>query len=250
MRYIVKGNFYASLCRDFTEAISNTRIRVYQVESASNVVDASKSDIGYPHILTAKEIADKEHNLIGKGNTDSDGNYEIELSDNYQEESITIDIKITAAPGQKVTKKKPLQLTVQKLSPVWRDENNRFEYCYNYRFSFEFWNGIRTHFDAWVICGYLESSPKENVPIISATVSAFDADWIKDDFLGQSLTNSRGYFRIDFCDSDFKQTFLSPAINIETPISTIPTPGVYFKAVTADGTILYEEDRAESRSEE
>lgn len=250
MGYIVKGNFSASLCRDFIEAVSHARVRIYRVENDTDrrtEVNQHKKKL---HILTNREVSAKENCLIGKGRTDAKGNYEVELSDQYHDGPIAIDIKITAIPGQKETKKKPLQVMVRKLRPVWRDANIGLEYVYNYRFPFEFWSHIRTLFDAWIICGYLKSSTDDARPVVGAAVSAFDADWIKDDFLGSGITDSKGYFRIDFCGSDFKQTFLSPAINIETPISAIPSPGVYFKATASDGKVLYEEDRGEGQSDD
>lgn len=250
MGYIVKGNFTASLCRDFTEAVSNVKIRIYRFEDDAEDRNEINQDTKNPRILTKKEVSEKETFLIGKGKTDFEGNYQVELSDQYIEGQIAIDIKVIVMPGQKETKKKPLQFTVRKPRPIWRDGENSLEYIYNYRLSFEFWNHIRTLFDAWIICGYLKSSIEDRVPVVGATVSAFDVDWIKDDFLGSGVTDSKGYFRIDFSDSDFKQTFLSPAINIETPISAIPSPGVYFKVTTEDGSIIYEEDRVEGRTDE
>ncbi len=250
MRYIVKGNFCASLLLDIAEPVNEARVRIYQVEPTSqNDSENIHFDKGL-RILTEKKITNKEGYLIGKGRTDNEGNYEIELSNSYREGPIVIDLKLATIQGQNAIRDRSLQFTVQRLQPVWRVENDVLHYCWNYCFSFELWSHLRTLFDAWTICGHVKSVHEDQNPIVGVTVSAFDYDWIKDDVLGSNITDAKGYFRIDFGSTDFKKTFLSPLINIDTPISSITGPSVYFKVTSADGALLYEEKRAQGRTGE
>src|SRR5690606_13313138 len=47
---------------------------------------------------------------------------------------------------------------------------------------------------------------------------------------------------------DFKQTFLSPVINVETPFSSTSGPDLYFVVESSGGTILYEETRSDGKA--
>ena len=53
---------------------------------------------------------------------------------------------------------------------------------------------------------------KDNAPINNLKVLAFDDDPLlnPDDFLGESITNSDGFFRIDFDQSKFSGITRSP----------------------------------------
>ncbi len=84
---------------------------------------------------------------------------------------------------------------------------------------------------------------KTGGPLPGVTVTAMDADLITDDRLGSSVTDSTGHFRIDYTSADFKKTFLSPLINIETD-TTFPFfssgPDVYFKLEIGGTPITFE----------
>lgn len=126
-----------------------------------------------------------------------------------------------------------------------KDERYRWEYAIAYKW----WCYIRGHFfDAWVICGHLMNC-QTNKPIANAKVTAMDADFLTDDNLGTATTDSNGHFRIDYTSADFKKTFLSPWINIETDPSFLSFqsgPDVYFKAELG-GTKLVDETKADAR---
>ena len=86
-----------------------------------------------------------------------------------------------------------------------------------------------------------------STPLVGVKVSAFDADWITDDLLGTATTDGAGHFRIDYTSKDFKQTFLSPIINVETPFSSTAGPDLYFVIESSGGTIIYEEKKSDGK---
>jgi hypothetical protein len=57
-----------------------------------------------------------------------------------------------------------------------------------------------------------------------------DDDWITDDELGTATTDASGRFCIYYRSKDFKKTFLSPVVNVETPLLPWGNgPDIYFK---------------------
>ncbi|WP_149275592.1 transthyretin-like family protein [Pareuzebyella sediminis] len=244
MKYIVEGHFSAALCRDFSEPIGKAELKIYDLgESVDERLHLLNLD-RCQEPLEKKAILRKEEFLVGNGTTDTQGKYRIELHYTYQGGALAIDLCISNIPGQKNTPQKSVQFVVQKMTPIWRKKEEGSYYIWNYRLPFDFWSQLRISFDAWMICGYLKSKDDRKLPLKGVKVLAFDADWIKDDFLGEALTDETGAFRIDYNGKDFKRTFLSPLINVETPFRVIPGPGVYFKAQNSQGAYILEESRS------
>lgn len=243
MGYLIYGNFSARLRRDFLEDLDEVRVKIYRSDKAVKSISKETADKKYPmKILDVAEIAAKRVLLIGEGSTDASGNYRIELLPEYQEgDPVEINMEVHKVPNQKSTIDKTIQFIITTLQPVWRTEGNNLSYNWNYCLPGRFWCGIRGRFDMWTVFGSVRSSSDGKTPKAGVTVIAFDKDWIKDDRLGSAITDSSGHFRIDFCSEDFKQTFLSPLINVETPLTALPGPGVYFKIMANDGSIIYEE---------
>ena len=242
MGFYIKGNFCGSLCRNFHEPLSSVVVKVYLPEEPTTENSRTKYTFG---ILKEETVLKKIKFLIGIGKTDALGNYEIKLSDQYNGGPVAFDIEVTEVPRQKVKISKKIQFTLTTLQPVWKEGGGESYYNWHYCLPFKFWASIRTAFDAWMICGYVKSASDHRIPIAGAKVSAYDSDWIKDDFLGTVSTDSSGYFRIDYSSVDFKKTFLSPLVNVETPFSPIPGPGVYFKVASNEGVMLFEENKAD-----
>lgn len=242
MGYIIKGTVNASLFPDIRENVSDALILIYLDDDLAEIRDSSKKEA---RKLTKKEISHKQGLLIGQSKTDVKGNYEIKLSEVYQNQRITIDIKLSQAPFQKpIKRKKEIQYTLVKLNPIWRPEGQNFIYSYNHTFPFENWCHIRALLDAWTICGSLKITGGTKSKLAGFKIVVMDVDWIQDDLIGTAITDEKGYFRVDYTSVDFKKTFLSPIINVETPITTIPGPGVYFKVLSPEGKVVYREDSA------
>lgn len=242
MGFYIKGNFSGSLCLNFHEPLSNIVVKVYLPEEP--IANNRKTKYTF-EILKEAAVLKKIKFLLGVGKTDASGNYEIKLSDQYNGGPVAFDIEVTEVPNQKVKINKKIQFTLTTLQPVWKEVDGESHYSWHYCLPYNFWGGIRTAFDAWMICGYVKSAVDHRIPIAGAKITAYDSDWIKDDLLGSVSTDDSGYFRIDYSSADFKKTFLSPLINVETPFSAIPGPGVYFKVASREGVMLYEEGRSD-----
>ena len=244
----IEGNLSASLFPDILEAASEVEVLLYALEP--NCYPKGNKSNKELSILTDKEVRQKKDCLIGSGFTDDEGNYSVKVSNEYIDKAISVDFKLLKAPRQKSTKHKPIQVNVRTLKPIWRTKDYGKVYKYNYSFPFEFWYRIRTLFDAWTIYGRINLTTNPiNKRLSGYKVIAMDVDWIKDDFLGEAMTDLKGNFRIDYDSSDFKVTFLSPLINIETPVRAIPGPGVYFKVLDENDTEVYVEDRKMGHSD-
>lgn len=238
MGYIIRGNLSASLFPDIRESVGGAQVLIYSEEGQDRAKAGSKAKL---RPLPQREIGKKRKLMVGETRTDAKGYYEVVLNGDYKNQSLGIDVRLEKVPLQKITKHKPLQFHLGCLKPVWHPFGSDFTYSYSYNFSFENWYRIRRIFDAWTICGTVKPKGMGGAGLI---VTAMDVDWIQDDLIGRGVTDEKGFFRIDYNSSDFKKTFLSPLINIETPITAIPGPGVYFKVQAANGTVLYEEKSA------
>lgn len=243
MVFLIHGNFSALLGHNFIEDLKGARVKIYLPESDRAITAETVSNKKYPLlILDEKEVLAKERMLIGKGLTDTSGNYEVQLSDEYKDGPVEINIELLNVPHQKGNIDLAVQFVLTTLQPVWRTSQNGYSYNWSYCFPGLFWRDIRSRFDAWTIFGSVKFANDKKKFLSGVKVSAYDHDWIKDDDLGSAITNELGQFRIDFCSTDFKQTFLSPLINVETPFSPIPGPGVYFKVTSYNGRPIYIEE--------
>ncbi|MCG8700557.1 MAG: transthyretin-like family protein, partial [Bacteroidales bacterium] len=193
----------------------------------------------------------KQKKLLAETKTDAKGNYSVKLSDKvYKGQPVEIDVYCEKVPGQTNNSKKikPVQFTITTIQPKWRETNAGLLAHFNYIIPNRFWCYILSLFDVWVICGKVVQCKNPKIPFIGVKVTAFDADWIKDDNLGSDTTDAFGRFRIYYTSKDFKQTFLSPFINVETPFPPYNSgPDVYFKIESAGGTMLMEETRSDGQ---
>ncbi|MGB3589010.1 MAG: hypothetical protein WBA23_20855 [Tunicatimonas sp.] len=258
MNFIIQGHLCAYFCNDCREDLSSATVRLYRVTSSD---EANRRIASNPketiQVLDEKAVKAKEERLLAEASTDQQGNFNFTLNSkrqDYNGEAVEVDVLIKTAPNQKKQKKKydPVQFTITVWQPKWRERDDELVAVWDYCLPNRFWCGIRSLFDAWVICGKILDCKNDNRPIENVRVTAFDADWIKDDVLGSAVTDSNGYFRIDYTSSDFKQTFLSPVVNIETPFPPFNSgPDVYFKVETTGlpSTVFLEESRQDGRAE-
>mgnify|MGYP001054769966 CR=1 FL=1 len=257
MNYSIQGHLCAYLCDDCQEDLFPATVRLYRVKYSD---DANRRIASDPketiQILDEKAIKAKEKRLLAEAPTDQKGNFTLKLNSDRQDyngEAVEIDVLVKAVPNQKKQKKKhdPVQFTITVWQPKWRERENGLAAVWDNCLSARFWCGIRSLFDAWVICGKILDCQNDNLPIENVKVTAFDADWLKDDVLGSAVTDGNGHFRIDYTSNDFKQTFLSPVVNVETPFPPFNSgPDVYFKVETtgSPSTVFLEEERQDGRA--
>jgi hypothetical protein len=253
MSFTIKGQLCGYLCRECIENLSGVTVRFYRpVELNQQVAEQIAADPKATlQLLTPELIAAKKDRLIGETQTDEKGDYQFEFPKAYDGGPVEIDVFLSGVPNQKIPSKdeKSVQFALTTLQPKWRETNEGMVFAWKYCINARFWCAIRALFDAWVICGYVTTCGPLVQPIVGVEVFAYDDDWITDDLLGSAVTNSAGFFRIDYSSRDFKQTFLSPWINVETPILGYSNgPDVYFKIESSGGTIIYEEPSSMGRT--
>lgn len=248
MNYFIEGNISASLFSELKEAIVHSEILIYIDDHLNEEISPTQGLKGL-EVRSAKEIADKKELLIGSSTTDSKGNFSVKLHPMYTGSSVVIDLRMTKAPYQKSTKKEAIQVRLKKLKPIWRPVGQIALYNYYHSISFKDWYVIKSHFDSWTIYGRFKDFGHAFEKLSGYKVHAFDVDWLNDDFLGSSFTDEYGSFRIDYNSEDYKQTFLSPIIKIETPIRAIHGPGVYFQVFSPDNDLVYDEESRVGHSE-
>lgn len=257
MNYLIQGHLCAYLCDDCREDVFPATVRLYRVKSSNEANRRIASDPKETlQLLDEKAVKAKEKQLLAEASTDRKGNFTFKLNSDrqkYNGEAVEVDVVVKSVPNQKKQKKKydPVQFSITVWQPKWRERDNDLLAVWDYCLPARFWCGIRSLFDAWVICGKLLDCQNDNRPIENVKVTAFDADWIKDDILGSAVTDSNGHFRIDYTSTDFKQTFLSPVINVETPFPPFNSgPDVYFRVETtaSPSTVFLEETRSNGRA--
>jgi hypothetical protein len=255
MKNIFKGSLKGYVCEDCIEFISNVEVLLYlpyrKENTEANLAANTKDTFRFVSKTEAKQ---REGLFIDKVKTDTNGDFEFEINEKYLNSDFDIDFICGTVPPKhpKPKRDESLQFHLTTLSMRSELENqaqNREDYRWQYIVAHKWWCYIRGHFfDAWVICGHLMNC-KTNTPIANATVTAMDADFLTDDNLGSATTDASGHFRIDYSSADFKKTFLSPWINVETDPSFLSFhsgPDVYFKAELA-GTKLINETKADAR---
>ncbi|QSB26466.1 hypothetical protein [Flavobacterium sp. CLA17] len=253
MNTIFKGSLRGYVCEDCREFISNVDVLLYLPYKERRLPDSPANAKDAFHVVTKEEAEQRKGLLIDKKTTDINGDFEFEINERYLNSDFDIDFVCGSVPPKhpKPKREELVQFHITTLSmeaeleKQAQDQNSRW----NYTIAHKWWCYIRGHFfDAWVICGHLMNC-KTNKPIANATVTAMDADFLTDDTLGAATTDANGHFRIDYSAADFKKTFLSPWINVETDpnfLSFESGPDVYFKAELA-GTKLIDETKADAR---
>jgi len=254
MKNIFKGTLRGYVCEDCIEAISGVEVLFYlpyrkETRPTNQVTNAKETF----HYVSKEEAKQRQELYIGKAKTDPKGDFEFEIDERYLGSDLDIDFICGTVPPKfpKPKRDEIVQFHITTLSihseleQQAKDLNSRWQ-C---NIAYKWWCYIRGHyFDAWVICGHLRNC-KTGKPIANAKVTAMDADFLTDDNLGSDTTDASGHFRIDYTSADFKKTFLSPWINVETDpnfLSFQSGPDVYFKAELG-GTTLINETKANAR---
>jgi len=254
MKNIFKGSLKGYVCEDCIEFISGVEILIYlpyrKETRTADVVTNAKEVF---HFVSEDEAKQRQELLIGKAKTDAKGNFEFAIDERHLSSDIDIDFICGTVPPKFPKPKRDeipqFHLTSLSMRTELEKQNQDQNYRWEYAIAYKWWCYIRGHyFDAWVICGHLMNC-KTGKPIANAKVTAMDADFLTDDNLGSDTTDANGHFRIDYTSVDFKKTFLSPWINVETDpnfLSFQSGPDVYFKAELG-GTTLINETKANAR---
>jgi hypothetical protein len=247
MNYIFKGRICGYICDECSEPLSKVKVRLYRSRPEQDVTTLAVANPKDTFaILTEEQVRAKAGSLLIEVETNDLGEFTAELGDKqgYKGGAFEVDVYCGNVPHHVPGAKAPtpLQFSITTLQPLWRRADADFLAGWEYCVPSRFWCAIRARFGAWTICGRLTTCT-DHYPIAGATVSAFDVDWLQDDALGSSVTDSTGHFRIDYVTADFQKTIFSPLINIEW----VGGPDLYFKAELG-GIILLQEPPSTGRT--
>jgi hypothetical protein len=246
MKAYIQGNLRGYLCEECFEYLGNMKVLLYLPVETSNITAAAVSSSKETfRPVSEKDAKARKGLLVASAVTNETGDFSLEVPEKYMEQAFDIDFVCgTVPPKPKPPRGKDFQFHITTIYPKWRkDREGIIIYNWNYSIVSKWWCFIRGYyFDAWVICGRLADC-KTGAPLPGVTVKAMDADLITDDLLGTDITDISGHFRIDYSSADFKKTFLSPLINIETDLSFpffSSGPDVYFQLEIGGTPIAFE----------
>lgn len=241
MKYTVNGKLHAAICDGLNKGVANTKIKLfaYQQEVNETTAFASAQSKEITQLLEGKNRKTKNDHYLGEATTKTDGSYELNFDaneKNYAGGAVLVVLDYEEVPdyGQGDTKPpkgfRPFQIVIDVLQPKWRKSEVGALAKVNLTLSHKIYCYILKLLDIWVICGTVLNC-ESGAALSGIEVIAMDDDIITDDLLGSAVTDGQGKFCIYYRSIDFKKTFLSPWINIETtPIFSFDNgPDIYFK---------------------
>ncbi|MEL6809734.1 MAG: hypothetical protein AAFP76_00175 [Bacteroidota bacterium] len=241
MKYTVKGRLQTAICDEHRISVKNTKVRLYalkeEIEATTAFTSAQSKEV--TRVYEEKEIKSRKKYLLGETTTDVNGNYSLSFDGDQQEYNggaVAAVLYYNDLPdyGQENTDLPrnffAFEVLLDIFQPKWRETDEGLIASWNYTVLRRVWCYILQRLDVWVICGTLLNCESQE-PLAGIEVIAMDDDIITDDTLGSAVTDSNGKFCIYYRSIDFKKTFLSPFINVETtPIFSFDNgPDIYFK---------------------
>ncbi|GHC43920.1 hypothetical protein [Ulvibacter litoralis] len=258
MIYRLKGKLFTAICDAHENAIAHTKVRLYSLKDDINAATAytSAQSKELIQIFEAKEIKNRKAQLIAETTTDANGNYEFKIDGDrtkYSGSAVAVSLFYDEVPdyGQGDTSApknfSTFEVLIDIIHPKWRETNNGLEAGWSFKLTSRVWCYILKRLDIWVICGTVTNCESQQ-PLSGIEVIAMDDDIITDDRLGSATTKNNGQFCIFYRSIDFKKTFLSPWINMETtPVFSFDNgPDVYFKFAIS-GSEFFAENPSEAQ---
>jgi hypothetical protein len=253
MKFTLFGQITGHLCAEHNLPLTHGTVRLYQQEAdgavLTQVVSPPKDTL---HTLTAQAVAAMESKLLGTGTIDAHGDYRVQLDaakSTYVGGPVLIVLELRYLPPMSGPEKQhsPVYYAITSLQPRWELSRGREQATDRFDFSFpdRVVAAILAHFDIWVISGRVVHCADAKVSAAGVTVHAKDADFLADDTIGSAVTDAHGNFRIYYRSGDFKRTFLSPLLNVETLGAA--GPDLYFLITGPDGSPLLAEARADGK---
>jgi hypothetical protein len=240
MEYVIAGRLTGRISPEYADDLSGATVKLYRVEA--------DGEHGPPHvILSHEEVRAEEYRLVAQADADGTGAYSINIGRDrprgnrgslhaYAGEPLEMHLLfLRVGSGSDWAPKGAVQIRVGVVRPEWREEGGELRATHSVELPEEAWARVRSELDEWVVAGRVTQSA--GTPLAGVTVQAFDADVVQHDFLGSSVTDERGRFRIDFKGEAFRKT-VGGVAKYE-----MGGPDLFFKVVGPDGTMLLEEDR-------
>ncbi len=252
MKYIIKGSLCGFLCEECSEPLGSMQVLLYLPWQSERITENVVANPKETFRLVSKEEKEQRKSLlIATSETDEKGNFQFIVDEKFSKSAFDIDFVCGSVPHAKPKpRKEALQFHITTFYPQWLMDKDQENYYFTWQYCIpsKTWCYVRGYyFDAWTICGHLTNCSSGSA-IANATVKAWDADLITDDYLGSAVTDAAGHFRIDYTSADFKVNFIP--LNLETDPSwpfLSSGPDVYFKA-DIGGVVLVNETAADRRN--
>jgi len=246
--YQYSAHFAGRICEECFEHFSNIDVSIYRSREKEcpdqpNIKKAFKQ-------LSEEEFKEMHSSLLAKGETDDAGKVEISIDPkktDYQGECIEVVITFKRLVGSDKELERPEHFRIAFYKPQWDPREKDYAHYGDFVLPANLWCAYLKKHGIFVICGQVTNCAKPVSPVGNVTVKAYDADWIQDDYLGSSSTDTNGWFFIYYDVSKFNRTPFSPFFNVEWTGG----PDVYFKIEGVDGdgntVILLEESPSRGR---
>jgi hypothetical protein len=238
MRYLFKIRLCGRICDECFEPLSKIKVRLYSRTDEKKASLAAADPKTTFATLSDAQVKKKAQFLLAEGTTDEKGKIDLQLDDKYDGEAFDVDIQVNSA-GEGDKKGKAQQLHLTTLAPTWRKHEGRLVAVWDYCLPHRIWCLILALLGRWVICGRVVHC-KTQQPIGGIEVSAFDRDWLQDDPLGKSITDSNGRFLIEYTEAEF-----TPGTWID--IELFGGPDLYFHVHHPSGAPLLIEPPSKGR---
>jgi hypothetical protein len=239
MSYVLSGRLRTHACGGEVVPVANATLMIYRK------VDAEPAGFS---IRDHEQIRDREYALMCQGRTNEAGEFRIDFAEKtifghrgsthpYAGEAVVIDAYVRSNDGTPLSHEpEPVQFTVGDVAPPWQASGDAHEAQWEHVISESDWAKVREALDAWAIVGRVVTADRQ--PLAGYKVSAYDADLVKDDYLGNATTDADGRFRIDYAGEAFRQT---PVRGAEFERGG---PELYFHVESPDGGMALKEDKS------
>lgn len=239
MSYVLSGRLRARCSRDVVEPVGNETVLLYWVAEGER---ASAYEI-----RSHEEARSREYLLLAQGRTDADGSFRIDLAEDtllghrgstreYAGGPLTVEVYYRGAGSET----EPVQFSLGKIQPQWHASSEGQTARLDHEIPAESWSRVRAALDLWTVAGFVRVAG--GGAAAGYRVSAYDADAVRDDFLGAAESEADGSFRIDYPGSRFRP---APVAGVDVERGG---PELYFRVEAPDGSVAYEE--ASSRGSE
>jgi 5-hydroxyisourate hydrolase-like protein (transthyretin family) len=240
MSYVFSGRLRTHTCDGSVVPVANATVMLYR--------PGDEAESGFA-LREHESVRDRSYAMFCQGRTNEQGEFRMNFTEKtiygyrgsthaYAGEPFVLDVYVRSADGSKLDHDpEPVQFTVGVVTPEWQDDGDGKSARWEHEISEAAWAQVREALDAWSIVGRVVRGDNKQ-PAAGLNVLAYDADLIKDDFLGSATTDADGRFRIDYPGSAFRQT---PVRGAEFERGG---PELYFRVETADGQLVLKEDKS------